>query len=232
MVYDWCAENLDWLRKTFGADNLVSAVLHLDEKTPHIHATVVPIVTGERRKAKQAKTEETEKKKYKKKPTNTARLCADDVMTRNKLKACLDSYAEAMQKYGLQRGVEGSGAQHISTQQYYRELYVKNENLKEKNEVLQEQKTETYEKIRDLYDLKDEARDKFLDMDRHLHEKQQELNAVEIKLKTAKQEFEPYKAQEELTLIHSLFPMMKENLRIAELCRKIGLGIDYIKMLF
>jgi hypothetical protein len=48
---DWCNNNLDWLKKTFGADNLVSAVLHLDEKTPHIHATVVPIVTGERRKA-------------------------------------------------------------------------------------------------------------------------------------------------------------------------------------
>jgi len=30
---NWCNDNLDWLRKTFGADNLVSAVLHLDEKT-------------------------------------------------------------------------------------------------------------------------------------------------------------------------------------------------------
>lgn len=41
----WCADNLAWLRKTFGAENVVSAVLHMDEATPHIHAAVVPIVT-------------------------------------------------------------------------------------------------------------------------------------------------------------------------------------------
>ncbi|KAA6330783.1 hypothetical protein EZS27_020553 [termite gut metagenome] len=47
---DWCVESVDWLQKTFGAENLVSTVLHRDETTPRIHATVVPIVTGERRK--------------------------------------------------------------------------------------------------------------------------------------------------------------------------------------
>lgn len=54
----WCDDNLAWLRKTYGDNNVVSAVLHMDEKTPHIHATVVPIVTGERRKAKEAKKRE------------------------------------------------------------------------------------------------------------------------------------------------------------------------------
>ena len=44
--------NLQWLHRTFGRENTVSAVLHMGEHTPHIHATVVPIVTGERRKAK------------------------------------------------------------------------------------------------------------------------------------------------------------------------------------
>ena len=39
---NWCNNNLEWLKQTFGEKNLVSAVLHLDEKTPHIHATVVP----------------------------------------------------------------------------------------------------------------------------------------------------------------------------------------------
>ncbi|MDR2915455.1 MAG: plasmid recombination protein, partial [Tannerella sp.] len=50
---DWCRDSLDWLRKEVGNENVVSAVLHMDEQTPHIHATVVPIVTGERRKARQ-----------------------------------------------------------------------------------------------------------------------------------------------------------------------------------
>ena len=44
---EWCDDNLQWLHRTFGRENIVSAVLHMDEHTPHIHATVVPIVTGE-----------------------------------------------------------------------------------------------------------------------------------------------------------------------------------------
>ena len=50
---EWCDDNLQWLQRTFGKENTVSAVLHMDEHTPHIHATVVPIVTGERRKTKE-----------------------------------------------------------------------------------------------------------------------------------------------------------------------------------
>ena len=42
---EWCDDNLQWLHRTFGRENTVSAVLHMDEHTPHIHATVVPIVT-------------------------------------------------------------------------------------------------------------------------------------------------------------------------------------------
>ncbi len=49
---EWCRDSVKWLQKEFGKDNVVSAVLHMDEMTPHIHATIVPIVQGERRKAK------------------------------------------------------------------------------------------------------------------------------------------------------------------------------------
>ncbi|MDR3046019.1 MAG: plasmid recombination protein [Bacteroidales bacterium] len=227
---NWCNDNVDWLRQTFGNENLVSAVLHLDEKTPHIHATVVPIVTGERRKAKVEK--DNDRKKYKKKPANSARLCADDVMARDKLKAYQDSYAEAMSKYGLQRGVEGSEARHITTQQFYRDLHLQNETLKEDIEDLTEQKQEVYGKVHDMYDLKDEAQEKFLAMDEHIRQKTKELATVETKLQKAKQDYEPYKAQEELNLIHELFPLMKEQLRIAEFCRKIGLSVESIKALF
>ena len=34
----WIDANLKWLRETFGNENLVSCVLHMDEKTPHLHA--------------------------------------------------------------------------------------------------------------------------------------------------------------------------------------------------
>ena len=116
---EWCDDNLQWLHRTFGKENTVSAVLHIDEHTPHIHATVVPIVTGERRKAKKKQTEG--KRSYRKK-ANIVRLCADDVLTREKLVAYHDSYARVMEKYGLQRGVRGSEARHTTTAQYYRDL--------------------------------------------------------------------------------------------------------------
>ena len=116
---EWCDDNLQWLQRTFGKENTVSAVLHMDEHTPHIHATVVPIVTGERRKTKRKQIEG--KRTYRKK-SNGVRLCADDVLTREKLVAYHDSYAAAMAKYGLQRGVRGSEARHTTTAQYYRDL--------------------------------------------------------------------------------------------------------------
>lgn len=116
---EWCADNLQWLHRTFGQENTVSAVLHMDEHTPHIHATVVPIVTGERRKARKKQADG--KRQYRKK-ADTVRLCADDVLTREKLVSYHDSYAKAMAKYGLQRGVRSSEARHVSTAQYYRDL--------------------------------------------------------------------------------------------------------------
>ena len=116
---EWCDDNLQWLHRTFGRENTVSAVLHMDEHTPHIHTTVVPIVTGERRKARKKQTEG--RRTYRKK-ANAVRLCADDLMSRDRLVAYHDSYATAMAKYGLQRGVRGSEARHATTAQYYCDL--------------------------------------------------------------------------------------------------------------
>jgi len=133
---EWCADNLRYFRDTFGAENIVSAHLHMDEKTPHIHLTLVPIVEGER---KRRKREEQTKKRYRKKPANTVRLCADDIMTRLKLKSYQDSYAVAMTKYGMQRGIDGSKARHKSTQQYYRDTFKLANDLKAEVMDLQEQ---------------------------------------------------------------------------------------------
>ena len=134
---EWCNDNLKYLSDTFGRENIVSAVLHMDEQTPHIHATLVPIVKGER---KRKKKEEQVKKRYRKKPTDTARLCADEIMTRAKLKSYQDTYAQAMSGYGLQRGIDGSEAKHISTRQYYRDLMQQTEQLQTDIAQLQDRK--------------------------------------------------------------------------------------------
>ena len=136
---------MKYFADTFGKENIVAAHLHRDEETPHIHATLVPIVKGEH---KRRKREEQTKKRYRKKPTDTVRLCADDIMTRLKLKSYQDTYAIAMAKYGLQRGIDGSKAWHKSTQQYYDETTKLADSLKVEVVDLQEQKEAAQQELR------------------------------------------------------------------------------------
>jgi len=137
---EWCDSTIQWLYTTFGKENVVAATLHADEETPHIHATVVPIVQGERRKAK---TEvENGKRKYKTKK-DKVRLCADDVLTPKKLEEYQTTYAERMKPFGLERGIYGSEAKHRSNMEYYKEI------LKE-TALKQTEEAELIEKIREL----------------------------------------------------------------------------------
>ena len=140
---EWCQDNIDWLRKTYGTDNVVSVVLHMDESTPHLHATVVPIVHTER----QRKKKEQEVKRTYRKKTPAPRLCADDIMSRANLKRYQNTYAEAMQKYGLQRGIEGSEAQQISTHEYYRSLMAQGKDIQEDVEALLKQKEQAEQEL-------------------------------------------------------------------------------------
>lgn len=125
---EWIADNIKWARDTFGGGNVVGAALHMDERTPHLHIAVVPIVTAERKKKAR---EATAKKRYRTKAANRPRLCADDIMERGKMSRYQDIYAEAMAKYGLERGIRGSEARHIGQHEYYRDCMVKKKGLEE-----------------------------------------------------------------------------------------------------
>lgn len=141
---EWCTDNMKYLAATFGKENIVSADLHLDETSPHIHATLVPIITTERKRKKQ---EEHAAKRYRTKSATRPRLCADEVMARVKLKVYQDTYAAAMAKYGLQRGIDGSEARHVDTQQFYREVKAMTDTLKADVTELQKQKETTREEL-------------------------------------------------------------------------------------
>ena len=149
---EWCDDSLAWLRETYGAENLVSAVLHMDEETPHIHATVVPIVQGERRKQKK---EENARRRYRTKAP-APRLCADEVMSRASLIRYQDTYAEHMEKYGLKRGVRGSLAKHLSTHEYYRSLITQGEDIQANIATLLSRETEANRIIAEAEQAKQE----------------------------------------------------------------------------
>lgn len=110
----WMEVNLKWLHETFGKENVVSCVLHMDEKTPHLHATIVPIVTAERQHH-----EREGEKKYNTK--SGPRLSADDVLKRARLHEYQNTYAAAMSEFSLKRGIVCSTARHIATSTNYKQ---------------------------------------------------------------------------------------------------------------
>ena len=90
---EWLNANLAFMKQQYGA-NLVAFSLHQDEKTPHIHAVVVPITTD-------------------------GRLCAKELFNPKTLRQLQTDYAQAMKPFGLERGIEGSRAQHVEMKHIY-----------------------------------------------------------------------------------------------------------------
>lgn len=131
----WMEADLRWLHETFGKENVVSCVLHMDEKTPHLHATIVPVVTAERQRR-----EREYEKKYNTK--SGPRLSADDVLKRAKLHEYQNTYAAAMSEFGLKRGIVGSTARHIATSTHYKQQM---QQLEENIAKLQEEVEKTKE---------------------------------------------------------------------------------------
>lgn len=176
-IDEWCKDNVDYLKKQFGEKNVVSAVLHMDEKTPHIHASIVPIIIGKRRKAKEASRK-----------NNTARLCADDIMTKTKLEGYQDSYALAMAKYGLQRGIKGSEARHVTTAEYYRNIFEQAENVKIERDLLQQQNEEKQQALIELEQKEQEGNQRLSDLEQAIGQKKLEMEEKEKQLREVKNE--------------------------------------------
>jgi hypothetical protein len=85
-----------WLNERHGIDNVLSVTLHLDERTPHLVAYVVPL-------------------------TAEGRLCARDFLGGAELMRNMqDSFhASCAASKGLQRGVRGSKAKHEDISSFY-----------------------------------------------------------------------------------------------------------------
>lgn len=101
---NWIKDNYKFICDEFGRDNIVKFTLHLDEKTPHIHAVTVPI-------------------------TSDGRLSAKEIFGNSSvLSERQDKYAMLMEKYGLQRGIKHTGIKHETAKEYYGRVdYVENQ---------------------------------------------------------------------------------------------------------
>lgn len=89
-------DSLKWLKARHGSKNIISAAVHLDEKTPHLVVYVAPI-------------------------TEDGRLSARDFLGGPRKMRDLqdDFYTNCAKKYGLLRGQKGSKAKHSDVANFY-----------------------------------------------------------------------------------------------------------------
>lgn len=156
-LLQWAKDSVKWAQKTWGKENVVSASLHVDEKTPHIHLIVVPIVTGQSRRTRRQQSTAKSSRKYNIDHTKL-RLCVNEVYTTGKLYSYHDSYAkEVSNKYGMERGERaepGSKKKHTNSIEYNRMLAAQAEERRSLIEELtsdyESRKTEIQEDIQQL----------------------------------------------------------------------------------
>ena len=111
----WVAAQSDYAAKRFGAQNIITMVLHLDEETPHVHALILPEIERVERRGKKP-ADPARLQLHRPKPALSASHWIDG---RAKLAALQTDYAAAMSRFGLQRGKERSGARHVPVSEYY-----------------------------------------------------------------------------------------------------------------
>lgn len=91
-------KSLKWLKSRYGSENVMYAVVHRDEATPHMDVGIVPV-------------------------TKDGRLSAKSIFTKKELTAVQDDFhKDVAQHYGLERGVRGSEARHLSDMRYKSKL--------------------------------------------------------------------------------------------------------------
>ena len=93
----WARITLAWAKRQW-PDQLASAVLHLDEQTPHIHLLVVPRIA---------------------KPDGGWKLNSKALFDRAGLRELQTAYGEAVAPLGIRRGLAGGMASHTSVKQFY-----------------------------------------------------------------------------------------------------------------
>lgn len=148
---EWAADCIAYCQKTFGTKNVVAAALHMGEKTPHLHITVVPIVQGEAkpRKPTKAEAERTTPKRRYKRQTQEVRLCCKEVTSRTNLRQYQTGFAQAMDKWGMVRGIEGSNAKRVDPA-LWNEFQKQLNELKEQMEGIEKDEKEAKERNKAL----------------------------------------------------------------------------------
>ena len=117
--YNFFSDCYKFFAERYGEENIIAAVVHNDETTPHMHLNLMPI-------------------------TSDGRLCSKQLFDKPQLQQLqTDFYEEVGKKYGLQRGKEGSQKKHLSTAEFKAKKIIEQaESIREENQVYADALTE------------------------------------------------------------------------------------------
>ena len=110
--YNFFSDCYKFFAERYGEENIIAAVVHNDETTPHMHLNLMPV-------------------------TKDGRLCSKQLFDKPQLQQLqTDFYESVGKRLGLQRGKEGSQKKHLSTAEFKAKKIIEQaEAIKQENQV-------------------------------------------------------------------------------------------------
>ena len=110
--YNFFSSCYKFFAERYGEENIIAAVVHNDETTPHMHLNLMPV-------------------------TKDGRLCSKQLFDKPQLQQLqTDFYESVGKRLGLQRGKEGSQKKHLSTAEFKAKKIIEQaEAIKQENQV-------------------------------------------------------------------------------------------------
>ena len=110
--YNFFSDCYKFFAERYGEENIIAAVVHNDETTPHMHLNLMPV-------------------------TKDGRLCSKQLFDKPQLQQLQTDFYEAVGKRrGLQRGKEGSQRKHLSTAEFKAKKIIEQaESLRQEKQV-------------------------------------------------------------------------------------------------
>lgn len=158
--------SLDFIKKRYGKQNTLYAMVHMDEATPHMHIGVMPI-------------------------TEDNRLSAKDMFTRKELISLQQDFPLEMREKGfdVERG-EGSEKKHLSPQ-----AFKEKQDLEVEVEQLSNVKTHLKTKVVETHNQLQQTTNYIEKQNETLQKIQQQFLSLDKKIQEKKQEFETFRDQ-------------------------------------
>lgn len=178
-------DSVKWFSDRYGADRVLNATVHMDETTPHLHIGVMPI-------------------------TQDGRLSAKAIFTKTEMKAIQTEFARDVgEKYGLERGVEGSERTHLSEARF-----------KEKKAL--EMANEHGAIAQELQIIAEDCKQELSEATRSLETVKQELSTMQDRKDTLQGEIERLEAIDKQTKVRVHEALEKQKPVLLDLQKRIS----------